>query len=84
MASVELIAGLALILGLASALSAAALLAISMVALFTTTLPRTKGEGIHKLENLLYAPEALLCLVLLVLMATGAGGWSLDQAIFGH
>ena len=80
---VELLGGLALVLGLLGALSAAALLAISVVAFVTTTLPKAEGKGVHKLENLLYAPEALLSVALLVLVATGAGSWSLDQALFG-
>lgn len=83
LALVELMAGLALVLGLAGALSAAALLGISLVAFITTTLPKTEGQGIHKLENLLYAPEALLSAALLVLLATGAGQWSLDAVLIG-
>lgn len=80
-ATVELIAGLALVVGLLGALSAAALLLISLGAFVTTTLPKAEGKGIHRLENLLYAPEALLSAALLVLLATGAGAWSLDRVL---
>jgi uncharacterized membrane protein YphA (DoxX/SURF4 family) len=58
------------------------LFVISVGAMVTTTIPNAKGSGIHKLENLLYAPEAILAAALLALAALGAGGWSLDRALF--
>jgi len=83
LAALEAVAGAMLAMGLLTALSALALFGISIVAFATTTLPNAKGEGIHRLENLLYAPEAVLSATLLVLLATGAGGWSLDRVVFG-
>ena len=80
--AVELLAGLGVLFGLLTAISALGLLAISLGALITTAIPKAEGAGIHKLENILYTPEALLVAGTLVLMATGPGGWSLDQTIF--
>lgn len=80
---IEMLAGASLLVGLLSVPSALALLGISVVAFATVTLPNAKGHGIHKLENLLYAPETLLSAALLVLIATGAGDWSLDRLIVG-
>ena len=77
----ELLAGLGVLLGLWTALAALILLAISAEALLTTSAPQAEGEGIHKLENILYAPETLLAAGLFVLIATGAGGWSLDALL---
>ena len=78
----ELLGGLGVTFGLLTALSALGLLAITVGALLTVSGPQTEGEGIHKLENLLYSPEMLLAAGLVVLLATGAGGWSLDRLVF--
>jgi putative oxidoreductase len=80
---VELLGGLGVLLGFFTALSSLGLLAISLGALVTTAIPRAEGKGIHKLENVLYTPEAILAAGLLVLMATGPGGWSLDALLLG-
>ncbi|WP_375452333.1 DoxX family protein [uncultured Devosia sp.] len=79
---VELLGGLAMVLGLVTALAAFGLLALSTVALITVAIPKLEGSGIHKLENVLYAPEMLLVAGLVVLVATGAGEWSLDRVLF--
>ena len=79
--AVELIGGLLVVLGLLTAVGSLGLLAISLGALITTGIPKAEGSGIHKLENLLYMPEAILTGALLVLLAMGAGGWSIDGAL---
>lgn len=81
LSAIELLGGLALILGLLTALAAALLIALTVVALVTVAVKQIKGTGIHWLEDLLYLPETLLIGALLVLLATGAGGWSLDRAL---
>lgn len=81
LSALELLGGLSVVLGLLTVAGAAALLAITVGALATTAWPKAEGEGIHKLENLLYSPEAILAAGLLCLMALGAGGWSLDAAL---
>jgi putative oxidoreductase len=81
MSAAELVGGVLVLLGLLTVGGAAILLVISLGALVTTSLPKAEGEGIHKLENILYTPEALLAAGLLVLVATGAGGWSLDALL---
>ena len=80
---IELVGGAALMLGLLTVPSGLALFGISIVAFLTTTLPHAKGHGVHKLENLLYAPEALLSAGLLVLIALGPGALSLDRLLWG-
>lgn len=80
--AVELLGGLGVTFGLLTALAALGLLVIAVGALVTVIVPKAKGEGIHKLENLLYAPETLLAAGLLVLVAIGAGRWSLDYLVF--
>lgn len=78
----ELLGGVGVVLGLFTLPAALVLFVISVGAMVTTTIPNAKGSGIHKLENLLYAPEAILAAALLALAALGAGGWSLDRALF--
>ena len=81
LAAVELLGGLSVVFGLVTVVGALALLAISLGALVSTAWPEAEGNGIHKLENLLYSPEAILVAGLLCLMALGAGDWSLDAAL---
>lgn len=77
----ELVGGGLVTLGLLTVPGAVVLLAITLGALVTTSIPEAEGQGIHKLENVLYAPEAILTAGLLVLLATGAGGWSVDAML---
>lgn len=82
LSAIELLAGIGLTLGLLTALAALLLAILTLVALVTVTSKEIKSSGIHWLEDLLYLPETLLMGALLVLVATGAGGWSLDRALF--
>ena len=77
----ELIGGVSVVLGFVTAAGSAVLFIISLGALVTMSIPKAEGEGIHKLENILYMPEALLTAALLVLTATGPGAWSLDALL---
>lgn len=74
----ELLGGISVVLGLWTVPGAVVLLVITIGALVTTAIPNAKGAGIHKLENVLYAPEMPMAVGLLVLVAHGAGAWSLD------
>lgn len=74
----ELLGGVLAVLGFLTVPGALVLLVITLGALVTTAIPKAEGEGVHKLENVLYAPETLLAVGLLVLVAVGAGVWSLD------
>ena len=77
----ELAGGVLVLLGLLTAIGSVALLIISLGALLTTSIAKAEGEGIGKVENVLYAPEPILCAALLVLLAVGAGTWSLDAML---
>ncbi|NGP16934.1 DoxX family membrane protein [Devosia aurantiaca] len=74
----ELVGGVLVVLGLLTVPGALMLLVITLGALVTTAIPKAEGEGVHKLEYVLYAPETLLAAGMLVLLAVGAGEWSLD------
>lgn len=74
----ELLGGVAVVLGFLTVPGALVLLVITLGALVTTAIPKAKGQGVHKLENVLYAPEVPMAAGLLVLVAVGAGAWSLD------
>lgn len=76
----ELLGGISIVLGLWTVPGALVLLVITLGALITTAIPNAEGQGIHKFENVLYAPEVPMAVGLLVLVAAGAGGWSLDRA----
>jgi putative oxidoreductase len=74
----EFLGGVLLVLGFLTLPAALVLLAITVGALVTTAIPKAEGEGVHKLENVLYAPETAMAAGLLVLVAMGAGAWGVD------
>ena len=74
----ELLGGIAVVLGFLTVPGALVLLVITLGALVTTAIPKAEGKGVHKLENVLYASEMPMAVGLLVLVAVGAGAWSLD------
>lgn len=74
----EFVGGVCVVLGLLTVPGALVLLVITLGALVTTAIPNAEGQGVHKLENVLYAPEVPMAAGLLVLVAVGAGGWSVD------
>lgn len=79
----ELAAGAFLILGFATGLAALVLLVISAVALVTVTAKDALSEGpwVLRISSLLYAPEALLIALTVVLLSTGPGALSCDAAL---
>lgn len=81
LSALELIGGLLVVFGLWTVLGSVLLIVVSFGALVTTAIPKAEGEGIHKLENIIYTPEAIISASLLVLLAVGAGGWSIDPAL---
>jgi putative oxidoreductase len=74
----EFLGGVLLVLGFLTLPAALLLLAITVGALVTTAIPKAEGEGVHKLENVLYAPEVPMAAGLLLLVAVGAGAWGVD------
>jgi len=78
----EFVGGIALILGLVTRLASLGLLVTMVVAVYTHALKmgdpfvNPKGAGSYEL------PAVYLCITVL-LLAAGAGGFSLDKALFG-
>ncbi|MDB5614912.1 MAG: hypothetical protein JWQ22_2565 [Devosia sp.] len=81
MSGLELVGGVLVVLGLLTTVGSLALLVVSLGALVTTGIPQAEGQGVHKLENVLYSPDAILAASLLVLLAVGSGGWSVDALL---
>jgi putative oxidoreductase len=79
--ALELIGGLLVVFGLWTVLGCALLIVVSIGALVTTAIPKAEGQGIHKFENIIYTPEAIIGASLLVLLAIGAGRWSIDAVL---
>jgi len=79
---VEFSAGVALILGLFSALAAFGLFVICLFAFKLDAIKRIEGwMPINRADwigDVLYLPEALYCIGLLVVMLAGPGPWSVD------
>jgi putative oxidoreductase len=82
--SVEFGGGLALIVGLLSALAAFGLFVICLGALTLDALRRVSSwapiDRADLVGDLLYLPESLYCIALAVVMLAGPGPWSLDAA----
>lgn len=82
-ASCEMLCGLLLAGGILSRLNAAVLTLISVVALFTVGIHHIPG-GISLLtwySWLLYLPETLYMLILVMVIVQGSGPWSVDRLI---
>jgi len=79
---VEFSAGFALILGLLSALAAFGLFVICLFAFKLDAIKRIDAwRPINRVDwigDVLYLPEALYCIGLVVVMLAGPGPWSLD------
>ena len=82
---VEFSAGLALIVGLLSALAAFGLTVICIFAFKLDAIKRIEGwRPINRFDwigDVLYLPEALYCIGLVVVMLGGPGPWSLDAKL---
>ena len=78
-ASIELVAGALIVIGLATRPAAVILCGVMAVAIVTAAVPEKHiTANWHGLLELLYLPEVLLVLLLLSLVVAGAGRASLD------
>jgi putative oxidoreductase len=84
----EFSGGSALILGFLSALAAFGLCIICAGALALDAAKRLRAwqpiDRADWLDNLLYVPEVLYCIGLIVVMLGGSGAWSLDAVIAAY
>jgi uncharacterized membrane protein YphA (DoxX/SURF4 family) len=84
----EFTGGLALILGLLSVLAAFGLFVICAGALALDAVKRVRAwrpiDRADWLGDLLYVPESLYCIGLIVVMLAGPGPWSVDAAIAAY
>jgi uncharacterized membrane protein YphA (DoxX/SURF4 family) len=82
---VEFSAGGAVVIGLVTPLAALGLLFIILVASATTGRERIKAykpiDRADRIDDWLYLPETLYVVMLIVVISTGAGPYSLDSAI---
>lgn len=81
----EFAGGMALLIGLFTSLAAAGLFIICCGATLTDGLKRIGGwkplDKADYLDDVLYLPEVLYALILLTLVLTGGGPWSIDQCV---
>ena len=82
---VEFSAGGAVVIGLIAPLAAFGLLVIILVAIATTGRERIKAynpiDKADRIDDWLYLPETLYAVMLIVVILSGAGPYSLDAAI---
>lgn len=81
--SVEFVAGILLIVGFVTSLASAALLFDMVVAILTTkvsAMPRGLST-LDWLDNFLYLPEVLYVLLLMWLICSGPGRFSIDYVV---
>ncbi|CAN5256571.1 hypothetical protein BH24PSE2_BH24PSE2_08130 [soil metagenome] len=84
-AATELAAGSLLVVGLLTIVAAFALLVITVVAIATVAIDKVDAGRLSTwLENFLYLPEVLYALLLVSLIASGPGFFSLDRLIWNH
>ena len=85
--SVEFSAGAAVLVGLLAPLAALGLLVIILVSIATSGRLRIKAykliDRADRIDDWLYLPETLYALMLIVVVAAGAGPYSLDALILG-
>lgn len=77
--SVELLGGVALILGVLTRLAALPLVITMVVAIVTAHLPEVEGA-----LELLTIDETIYLAILLLLVARGPGAWSVDSLVVGR
>jgi uncharacterized membrane protein YphA (DoxX/SURF4 family) len=82
---VEFSAGGAVVIGLIAPLAAFGLLVIILVAIATTGQERIKAynpiDRADRIDDWLYLPETLYAVMLIVVILSGAGPYSIDAAI---
>jgi uncharacterized membrane protein YphA (DoxX/SURF4 family) len=85
--TVEFSAGCAVVIGLLAPLAALGLLVITLVAIVTSGRQRIKDykpiDEADRIDDWLYLPEVLYAFMLIVVVAAGAGPYSLDAFIWG-
>jgi uncharacterized membrane protein YphA (DoxX/SURF4 family) len=85
--TVEFTAGGAVAIGLLAPLAALGLLVIILVAIATSGRRRIKTympiDKADRIDDWLYLPETLYAFMLIVVISTGAGPYSLDALILG-
>jgi len=80
--SVELMAGLALIVGLLTPLAALGLMSLCLVATFTDGIKRYQDSDVLSwIDDFLWLPDVLYCIMCGYLITTGAGPWSVDALL---
>jgi uncharacterized membrane protein YphA (DoxX/SURF4 family) len=86
--SIEFFGGLGIVFGFLTVLAAIGLLGLLVVATCTDGLKRIPSEqpldAADYADCVLYLPEVLLIMLLLVVCATGAGPYSLDHLIYTY
>jgi putative oxidoreductase len=83
LSSVEFVCGAFLLVGLLTPLCCIMLAGVMTGALATTIFPRVKGGSVVKwLGEVLYLPETLYVVILLWLLLSGPGVFSLDHTLF--
>ena len=81
-ATVEFACGAGLALGLLTQLCAAMLMADMIVAIVTTSVHSIQAKGfLARVDDFLYLPEVLYVLILVWLIFSGPGRWSVDGLI---
>ena len=84
---VEFAGGGAVLIGLLAPLAALGLLVITVVAIATSGRRRLKLyktiDKVDRIDDWLYLPETLYAFMLIVVIAAGAGPYSLDALILG-
>jgi uncharacterized membrane protein YphA (DoxX/SURF4 family) len=82
---IEFSAGAAVVIGLLTPLAALGLLVITIVAIATSGRQRIKLykviDAADRIDDWLYLPETLYAVMLIVVIAVGAGPYSLDALI---
>jgi uncharacterized membrane protein YphA (DoxX/SURF4 family) len=86
--SVEFAAGGAVFIGLLAPLAAAGLFVIMLVAIITSGRQRIKLykpiDQADRIDDWLYLPETLYSLMLIIVVAAGAGPYSVDAIILSY
>ena len=84
--SVELLGGLGLVVGLLTPLAALGLAAICTVACVVDGIKRIKNwqpiNAADYVDDVLYLPELIYVMILLILITHGGGTFSLDRVIY--
>jgi uncharacterized membrane protein YphA (DoxX/SURF4 family) len=85
---VEMGGGVALVIGLLTPIAAIGLACICTVACVVDGVKRIKGWGpIDKadyIDDLLYLPELVYIMILVLLITKGGGDWSVDHILYTH